>query len=669
MKAYVKYGTVLSIVAALAACHGGSTSTTPVASISGLAATGNALANATVNAKCTSGSALTGTTSATGTFTLPISGQVMPCIVQVTNGTITLNGFATAAGHINVTPFTDLIITKALDTDSGTTFTNFNATTGAALVAGIANAKAFVAAEITPLVGTAPTANPLTDVFQIGDVNDKLLDALGAALTASGKTIADLRTAAANGASLAAVLLPEETRPHDTSAYPYAVSAADAIATTFPAFPAASGDVVDMSTTSRWAGVLHGAAYHVEVPANWNGKLVMYAHGYAGEGLTLSVTDVPIRRHLIQAGYAWAASSYSKNSYDVRAGVEDTNALALAFNKIAALNARPLAVPSKVYIIGHSMGGHVTAAAVEDETYATANNKMKYNAALPMCGVVGDRELFNTFAAEQMAAQTLTGYASNPYFSWSTIKSNVFTTLLPGFPFSAWAPSAPLGTQYQSVVQNLTGGARPIFDIGFLQGGSFIYPYFYFGVNPVDLGILTKQVYDTNEYNGPNATLPYTVDGDATTSLAINTGAQIVTADPLVNPLRRDGLRWIPLVNGQFHVPVLTMHTLGDLFVPFRMEQVYRKRAVAQGTQANLVQRAIRGAKHCDFTIAEQVAGFDAMVNWESNNVVPGGDDVLTPSAVAASTYGCTYTNNTIGPDDDSSVGSLRQTIIAAHPC
>ena len=48
---------------------------------------------------------------------------------------------------------------------------------------------------------------------------------------------------------------------------------------------------------------------------------------------------------LIQQGYAWAASSYSKNYYDVRAGVEDTNKLALNFNAITTAAGRTLANP------------------------------------------------------------------------------------------------------------------------------------------------------------------------------------------------------------------------------------------------------------------------------------------------------------------------------------
>ena len=71
----------------------------------------------------------------------------------------------------------------------------------------------------------------------------------------------------------------------------------------------------------------------------------MYAHGYAGTGEFLGISNPSIRRHLIENGYAWAASSYRANYYDVRAGVEDTNALALAFNRIAADNGRALKKP------------------------------------------------------------------------------------------------------------------------------------------------------------------------------------------------------------------------------------------------------------------------------------------------------------------------------------
>ena len=65
--------------------------------------------------------------------------------------------------------------------------------------------------------------------------------------------------------------------------------------------------------TSRLWGVHGGAGYRIEVPENWNGELVVYAHGNRGIGLELTVSFPAIRAYLVANGYAWAASSYSKN--------------------------------------------------------------------------------------------------------------------------------------------------------------------------------------------------------------------------------------------------------------------------------------------------------------------------------------------------------------------
>ena len=221
--------------------------------------------------------------------------------------------------------------------------------------------------------------------------------------------------------------LAEDTRPHDAR-------------NDFVPAPATFdfAAMADSSTpTDRWSGVLGGAAYRIEVPtANWNGRLVLYAHGYAGIGRSLVVQDPPIRRYLIDNGYAWAASSYSKNYYDVRAGVEDTNALALAFNDIAIRHGRPLPQPSKTYIYGRSMGGHIAAAALEAETLATARNKVRYDGAVPTCAVLDDDKLWSYFGAYQLAAQQLAGLpvASLPVTNWPQIVGHVRTTLFNSTP-------------------------------------------------------------------------------------------------------------------------------------------------------------------------------------------------------------------------------------------
>lgn len=447
-------------------------------------------------------------------------------------------------------------------------------------------------------------------------------------------------------------VVPEETRAHDSRVF----ASATPTATTFEAMAGV------VAGTNRWAGVLKGAAYRVEVPATgWNGKLVMYAHGFRGEGSVLTVSNPTIRRYLIEQGYAWAASSYSTNFYDVRAGVEDTNALALAFNNIAAANGRVLAVPDRIYITGHSMGGHVTGAAIEQEAMANANNKVRYHGAVPMCGVMGGAELFNRFAGMQVAAQALAGVPNYPTNKWSEISGLVTSSLFSTFTAANIVPTAQ-GVKYLSVLENLTGGDRPLFDQGVLFGRSFQSAYGTFGSDGTVTGILNRNVLDTND-------LTYLIAGDVTGSAALNASAQKLTAAPDANRLRRDGLRWIPAINGEFSIPVVSIHTLGDLFVPFSMQQVYQQRAAAKGNANRLVQRAIRGASHCDFTVAEQVQAFADMVVWEQTGAKPAGDDVITPATVANPAYGCTFTNNTLGVDDvGSAAAAFRPGIAASLP-
>ena len=418
--------------------------------------------------------------------------------------------------------------------------------------------------------------------------------------------------------------------------------------------------------TDRWSGTLGGSGYRVEVPKTWNGMLVMYAHGYAGTGPNLGVTTPSgIRRYLIENGYAWAASSYDKNYYDVRSGVEETNALALAFNSIAVANGRPLAAPSKIYITGHSMGGHVTAAAIEDEAYATAKNKVRYNGAVPMCGVVGDTELFDYFAAAQLAAQQLAGYpaTSFPVKNFELINQNVQSALFTAFPAPPTYPAAVTtakGDTFKGIMMNLTGGKRPMFDQGF-SGPYLGTVWGTFGGDGTVSGILNKQGQDTNS-------IVYQFDDNPLLSIdeyAFNASIVRATEETDANRLRSDGLRWIPVVNGQFKIPVVSLHTLGDMYVPFKMEQVYRKRADAGTGKDWLVQRTVRGVAHCDFTAAEQVAALKAMLDWEQKGIKPAGDDVLTPATVSAANYGCKFTINTTGSDDAASIGLVRATLPA----
>jgi hypothetical protein len=270
----------------------------------------------------------------------------------------------------------------------------------------------------------------------------------------------------------------------------------------------------------------------------------------------------------------------------------------------------------------------------------------------------------------QAAAHVLAGKPTLALDQWlvGTNKADITTALFSSFP-TPQAPTTPMqpngnaGLAYFSVLQNLTGGPRPLFDLGYAAGGSFPNgPYSVFGTTTVTTGLTTKPTADTSA-------ITYKVDGNDTLSATLNASAPKAIAPADANRLRRDGLRWIPKVNGQMQAPVLTLHTLGDLFVPFNMEQVYKKRTDANGNSAMLVQRAIRGISHCDFTVAEMKKGFDDLVAWVKTGTKPAGDDVTTAATVAATTYGCAFTNDTLGPDEAPSppVATLRVGVIKAQ--
>ena len=129
---------------------------------------------------------------------------------------------------------------------------------------------------------------------------------LTASAFATALAAAALLSACGGSDDSPAAALPEETRPQDARVFTPTIEAT---------FAALGGSAV---ATDRWTGVLNGAAYRIEVPTTgWTGKLVMWVHGYRGIGAALTVDTPIMRRYLLDNGYAWAASSYSKNYYDV----------------------------------------------------------------------------------------------------------------------------------------------------------------------------------------------------------------------------------------------------------------------------------------------------------------------------------------------------------------
>ncbi len=384
------------------------------------------------------------------------------------------------------------------------------------------------------------------------------------------------------------------------------------------------------SSAQQLWGVQNGAGYRIEVPSNWNGKLVLWAHGYRGEGLELTVSNHPLRKFLIDNGYAWAASSYSKNSYDPAQGAKDTHALTQYFNG-------RFGRPTRTYITGESMGGHVTGAVAEQWPQS-------YDGAMPICGVLGDYTLFDYFLDFNVAAQTLSEVSKTyPYaadYLSTTVPAtkaalSLHPTLAP-FPFALNAN----GTNFKSLVQLRSGGVRPLFDQGWLFWNA-VAGDFLFGLGVGD-GTLARQPGSAPQ----NADVVYQFDTNPSQSGAetyFNSLVQRVSADPQAR--RRNGMANVTPTTGDLRIPMLTLHTLGDLFVPFHMEQEYARRVAAKGNASRLVQRATRDVGHCTFTPTELVTTFVDLVKWVEAGVKPAGDDVLNATAVAHPNFGCTFTD------------------------
>lgn len=199
---WVQRASWLVVVGSLVACSGSD----PVY-IQGFAATGAAMANANVTVKCVEGAPVTGKTDTNGLFQLRIdNGQVIPCMVQVSDGAgTTLHSFATAPGRLNVTPLTELSVGKALGTDPSAAFTSFDRTKSTAIASGLTAAMASVKTQVEALTGKPIAGDILTSTFKVGDPDDLVLDALKVKLQDLGKPLADMLAALVDNKPLSAV--------------------------------------------------------------------------------------------------------------------------------------------------------------------------------------------------------------------------------------------------------------------------------------------------------------------------------------------------------------------------------------------------------------------------------------------------------------------------------
>ena len=370
---------------------------------------------------------------------------------------------------------------------------------------------------------------------------------------------------------------------------------------------------VTASAQTHYEGALGpGSLYEIDVPASWNGDLVLYAHGIVEASLPVSRPTMQdgygiLRSHLLADGYAVAASSFSTNGWSLADAVIRTHQL----GKIAAARAGQ---PRRTFLVGHSMGA--LAIVKLAEKYPRA-----YDGVLAMCGALGGARAELQYAGDARV--------SFDYF---------FPNVLPGGPFEV-----PPGTQYLSPFD--AGGPNPL----------FLQVYAALSANPAAtfqwataaklpfitqtelansalyvVGFLVRYAADFIErvngkmpYDNQQVVYQVNVTPDPATNAylsgLLNSGVERFEADR--SALQYYQRNYTP--TGEIDIPVLTLHTTRDPAIPYSQEVLFAETVAAAGRAAQLVQRPIDRWGHCAFTPSEVDSAFTDLVGWVNSGQRP----------------------------------------------
>ena len=424
-----------------------------------------------------------------------------------------------------------------------------------------------------------------------------------------------------------------------------ALSAGTAAFGAGPTTALASGAARTITGTLR-----DGATYLIEVPAHWNGTLVLYSHGYVTPGSPNPATDVgdPLTgQWLLTHGYALAGSSYATTGWALQQAIPD---------QLSTLNtfSRRVGRPSRTIAWGHSLGGMITAALLQ-----VAPDR--FTAALPMCGVLaGGVGTWNVALDSAVAVQQLLGPTSGLQVVNITapttnlgIAETLFATAqatppgrarialasalgdIPGWFDPASAEPAPTDYVTQEANQFLweTQVDGPFAfalraELEARAGGNVSWTN---GVN------FTSQLAQSSDYAEVQAL--YSAAGlSLSTDLAtLQASAPIAVDHAAVKYLTK-----YIVYNGDLDRPVLTLHTTGDGLVVNQDEQAYRNVASDVGDARMLREAYVHRAGHCTFTPAETIAAFKALIHRV--NTGRWGDSTAAGDLEAAATaLGPTY--------------------------
>jgi len=376
------------------------------------------------------------------------------------------------------------------------------------------------------------------------------------------------------------------------------------------------------------SGVSNGAQYAMFLPANWNGRLILYAHGFIDPAAPIALPDVApvdvapwvveLRETLLSQGYAVAYSSYSENGWAVQDGAARTHELRDLF-------IQSFGAPTQVYVMGRSLGALIT-------VYLAENFPGAYQGALPLCGPLG-------------GARTETDYIGNvrvlfDYYYPGVIPGDVLH--VPDMEYSASSPIV------KAIVAAIL--ANPHYAAALAAVDQVKVPY----TTPSQLILsivraLGYNIRGTNDIlaraggQSPfgNVGLSYTRLG--LPDLFLNAGVGRFSA-------QAGGIAYLTSyyqTRGALAIPLLTLHTTQDPDVPFFHEAAYAKIVAAARASKWLAQQSVQRYGHCNMTPAEVAITLGQLVKWAEKGVKPVSGDVTLNLALASPESATGYVTTT----------------------
>ncbi|MCP9770414.1 alpha/beta hydrolase [Lacihabitans sp. LS3-19] len=339
-------------------------------------------------------------------------------------------------------------------------------------------------------------------------------------------------------------------------------------------------------------GSINGAAYRIIFPKNWNKKLVMYAHGYEFTGTQPRQSKSPdwIERMkpFTQNGFAVAASDYQFQGLALAQGVDDTEKLRQHF-------IRTYGQPDSTFIAGHSMGGGVTLATLE-------NFGQFYNGGLPMCPLAG-RIYLQTRKEFDLIA------------TFNVLFPGLMPSLKEILTFDANALPSNMGQAFGKAMQI----KKAIFAKDSMGVVSFAK---HFDLKPDDVSFALafgeNVLRDVVKKSGGN---PYdntnTIYGRFEDNLMMNQKVERIAANvsQSANFSKYDR-------TGQISKPTIVLHTIYDQLIPADFAIVpYENLIQKNGNQEYYVVKYTSGQGHCNFTPEQTGKAFDALRNWVKTGV------------------------------------------------